>query len=116
MHELAIAEHLVRLVEAQALEAGAERVTQINLRLGEQSHVVETSLTTYFKLLTDAADSSVKGATLVVKRVPMQFVCPPCEFEYPVEANDFTCPRCQCAGRLTDPGDSLLLESLEVVP
>lgn len=115
MHELAIAEHLVRLVEAQALEAGAERVTRVNLRLGEQSHVVPASLATYFEMLTGANGSSARGAKIVVTRVPMRFLCEGCGLEYPAKNGYFGCPKCRGTGRLSDPGDGLLLESLEVI-
>lgn len=115
MHELSIAQHLVRLVEEQAFAANAERVTQITLCLGEQSHIVEGSLATYFDLLTESNDSPAQGARLVVKRVPMKFFCKACRLEYPAHANDFSCPTCHALGHMSDPGDALLLESLEVI-
>lgn len=115
MHELAIAQHLVKLVEAQALVAGAEHVTQVNVSLGEQSHVASDSLRTYFEMLTSSNGSPARDASLVVKRVPMRFFCEACGLEYPAQTH-VKCPTCQRPGRLTDPGDQLLLESLEVTP
>ena len=113
MHELAIAQHLVRLVEEHALSAGAEGVTRVHLSLGEGSHIVTESLATYFEMLTSDGGPA-RSASLVVKRVPMQFFCEACGLKYPVN-HDYRCPTCQRTGRLSDPGDGLLLESLEVI-
>lgn len=114
MHEYAIAQHLVNLVETQAKMAKAKRVLAVDISLGEQSHVHSESLSLYFDMLTDAEKSPASGAELRVKRTPMWFYCPTCKLEYTVKTNDFCCPDCSELGQLIDAGDELSLQSIEV--
>ena len=53
MHELAITEHLVRMVTEKANEAGAETVTRVRLVIGERSGYVNESLKMYFGIMSE---------------------------------------------------------------
>lgn len=130
MHELAIARHLVRLVEEQARAAGAERVLAVDLALGRHSHVAARSLQLYYDLLTESGSSPARGALLRVRRSPMRFGCPACGAVFAardasVAARDVgvaareggcRCPVCRAPADLVDAGDELLVESIEVIP
>lgn len=116
MHELAIAQHLVQVVESHAREAEADRVVAVDLKLGSQSHVDDDSLRFHFDLLTQDDGSLAQGAEIRVRRVPMRLRCATCEADYTPEGADYRCPACGEVGQLQDVGDDLVLEAIEVEP
>ena len=115
MHELSIASYLLEAVTDQAQQSGAQRVTAINLLVGERAGIVEDSLRFCFDLL--APDTIADGAMLNLQLLPMRFYCQPCAADYaPRTGNEFTCPRCGQYGNVVDDGAELVIESLEVQP
>lgn len=116
MHELAIAQHLVQVVESHACEAEADRVVAIDLKLGSQSHIDDDSLRFHFELLTQGNGSLAQGAEIRVRRVPMRLRCANCEADYTPEGADYRCPDCGDIGQLQDVGDEIMLASIEVDP
>lgn len=116
MHELAIAQHLVEVVEAQARQNGAHKVVGVQLEIGEHSHVVEDTLQLYFDHLTAERGSLACGARLRFRRRRLKLCCASCSWEYAPRGDSFACPRCGKPGRLVDLADELLVESLEVEP
>jgi hydrogenase nickel incorporation protein HypA/HybF len=112
MHELAVMSHLIELVEQHAREAGAQRVLSINLVVGERTSFVDDSLLFYFDMLTPGRLCA--GAQLKIRRTPMRFHCPACMSDYTPQPGSFRCPACGGAGRLTDDGGELLIESMEI--
>jgi len=116
MHELAVAEHLLKQVERHAKEAGAQRVVAVDLVLGDRAHLVEASLQLHFELLAAAEGSLAQGANLRFRHVSMKLRCAACGLDYQPEAAHFLCPSCQQPGALIDAGDALLIEALEVEP
>ncbi len=111
MHELSIMTYLLEAVEAQARKEGARRVTAINLVLGERAGI-DDSLLFYFDLLTPG--TLADGARLNVRRTPMTFRCENCITDYTPVGADFCCPCCLQVGRLTQCGDELTIESMEI--
>jgi len=116
MHELAMATHLVDLVEQHARKANAERVVAVDLVIGAQSHLVADSLRFHFSALTEANGSLARGAELRFRQVPMTLRCPRCEADYTPAGRDLRCPDCGALGTLTERGDEVTLESIEVEP
>jgi hydrogenase nickel incorporation protein HypA/HybF len=113
MHELAIAEQLVKLVEEEARRAEAKRVLAVQLVLGEHSHLAEEALQFHFERLL-ANGSPATGAKLHIRREPMRFRCSECDADYTSQVGDWRCPRCGQVGKLAQAGDELRVESLEV--
>jgi hydrogenase nickel incorporation protein HypA/HybF len=114
VHELSIASYLIQAVTDQAQQSGAERVTAINLVVGERAGIVEDSLRFCFEML--APDTLAAGAALNLRQTPMRFHCGPCAADYTPAEAVFTCPRCGQFGQMVDDGAGLLIESLEVQP
>ena len=112
MHELAVMGYLLESVEAQARQAGAEKVVAINLVIGERTSFVDDSLLFYFDLLTPG--TVVEGARLNVRRVPMRFGCAACDRDYNPVGADFGCPTCGAVGQVTDDGTAMVIESIEI--
>ncbi len=116
MHELAMATHLVDLVEQHARQANAERVVAVDLVIGAQSHLVADSLQFHFDALAEANGSLARGASLRFRRVPMTLRCTGCGGEFAPRGQDFRCPKCGALGQVTERGDEITLESIEVEP
>jgi hydrogenase nickel incorporation protein HypA/HybF len=104
--------YLLATVEAEAARIGAVRVLTINVVMGERASVFDDSLLFYFDLLTPG--TCADGARLNVRRTAMRFRCAACAQEYSPVDDTFRCPQCHTVGQVTDDGNELLIESIEV--
>jgi hydrogenase nickel incorporation protein HypA/HybF len=93
MHELAVAESLVSVVETRAAEYQAARVTSVRLRIGEASGIVVDSLAFCFEMLA-SMNPMLAGAQLACEIVPHRALCRGCDAEFPVEGFVARCPTC----------------------
>lgn len=116
MHELAIAQHLLQVVEERARQNGAQKVVSVKLVIGEHSHVVEETLQLYFDHLAAEGGSLAQGAHLRFRRRHMKLRCAACGSDYAPQGDSFNCPGCGKPGELLDLADELCVESLEVEP
>ncbi len=94
MHELAIAQSIVDVVEARATEHHATRVKGVRLRIGEATSIVTDSLTFCFEMLA-SLDPTLAGAQLSIDSVPHRARCRHCAKEFPVTNFIVQCPTCQ---------------------
>ena len=104
--------YLLESVEDEARRLGATRVAAINIVIGERASIIDDSLLFYFDMLT--AGSLAEGATLNIRRTKMSFHCNTCDLDYGRVGDDFRCPHCHTVGQVTDDGNELLLESIEI--
>lgn len=111
MHEMSIMSYLLEAVEAEAARAGARRVVDINLVIGERASVIDDSLLFCFDMLTPG--TVAEGAKIHIRRTPMRFTCAR-DGLYGRRGEDFRCPSCGEVGTLTEEGSELLVESIEV--
>ncbi|MHB8646764.1 MAG: hydrogenase maturation nickel metallochaperone HypA/HybF [Thermomicrobiales bacterium] len=112
VHELSVMMYLLEAVEAHARCAGAKKVLTITLVIGERTSIMDDAVLFYFDALTPG--TLAEGARLHVRRTQTQFHCAACDADYLPSGGDFRCPRCRGLGRVTDDGNDLLLESMEV--
>lgn len=92
MHELSIAKSLIEMACDYAESEGANRVTQISIRLGSES-IVFRSL--YFCFDAAANDTLCEGALLDIEEVPLSAHCPACnEVKFLPCRTSFRCPDC----------------------
>jgi hydrogenase nickel incorporation protein HypA/HybF len=94
MHELAIAQSIVDVVEARATECQATRVKGVRLRIGEAASIVSDSLTFCFEMLA-SLDPTLAGAQLSIDSVPHRARCRHCAQEFAVTNFIAQCPICQ---------------------
>ena len=94
MHELAIAQSIVDVIETRAAECNATRVKGVRLKIGEASGVVTDSLTFCFEMLTGLSPT-LAGAQLVIDSVPHRARCRHCAKEFSVTNFIAQCPICQ---------------------
>ena len=112
MHELSITESILNLALEKATEAGAARITRINLVIGELSGIVDDCVRFYFDMLS--RDTIAAGAELVFDRRPVQAKCRACGNVYPPKEQDWACPACGKAEVDVVGGRECHMESLEV--
>ena len=94
MHELAIAQSIVEVVEQRASECQATRVKGVRLQIGEASGIVADSLSFSFEMLTGLSPR-LEGARLLIESVPHRAYCRHCAREFAVRQFVPCCPICE---------------------
>ena len=90
MHELAIMQSVISIVEREAARCGAARVESIRLRVGELSGIVPRCLEEFFPVA--AAGTRSEGARLEIAPLPARIRCPDCGYEGAPKGH--SCPQC----------------------
>ena len=93
MHELAIAQSIVDIVEQRASECQAVRVKGVRLQVGEASGVATDSLVSSFEMLADLSPL-LTGARLQIYALPHRAHCRHCAREFVVKNFVPQCPLC----------------------
>ncbi len=96
----------------QAREAGATRVHEIRLRIGDLSGVVPEALQFAFEALSEGTPA--EGARLEIDRVPARFWCEKCQEEFSAPDLFSDCPRCHAPSGTLRAGRELELASMEI--
>ena len=110
MHEYGIASSLLRMVLARAAEAGASRVTSVEIRVGAAAGVEVDLLATAWR--TVRVNTPCAAAELVIHRTPERWVCALCRTPI-AEGSALHCESCDLAAVL-EGGNELDLERFEV--
>lgn len=112
MHEMAIAEGILKIALDYGEENEAKCIREIGLLLGEMSGVETEALDFSFRML--AKGTPAEGAKLSIKRVPLVGKCGTCGKEFRLEHYDFWCPECKDGVLTLLSGRELQVEYLEV--
>ncbi|MCX8144851.1 MAG: hydrogenase maturation nickel metallochaperone HypA [Azovibrio sp.] len=92
MHEMALAEGVLQLVEDTARREGARRVQTVVLEIGALASVEVEALRFCFAAVT--RDSLAAGAALEIQTVPGAGWCLPCGKRVPMRELHGACPNC----------------------
>lgn len=112
MHELAITESIIDLINREARDKGFQKVLAVSLRVGEYSGLVPECLREFFPIA--ARGSIAEGAALEIQRLPAAFRCLDCGYEGPVERKAACCPDCGSAAIRMTAGREFFVDSLKV--
>jgi len=113
MHELSIAASIVESVTEAASAYPRARVKEVRLRVGALASVIEDSLQFCWGLATE--DSSLAGAALVIKMLPVKLHCAACGADTEVDGvQSFRCPQCGELASDLRQGRELEIESFEL--
>ncbi|MEA3326813.1 MAG: hydrogenase maturation nickel metallochaperone HypA [Chloroflexota bacterium] len=112
MHELSVTESVLEIACKHAEKAGAKKVTDIHLVIGQLSSIVDDSVEFYWQMITK--DTLCEDARLHFKRVPAVFVCLECGHQYSLTQELTPCPNCGSARIRILSGDEFNLESIEI--
>ncbi|HET7269447.1 MAG TPA: hydrogenase maturation nickel metallochaperone HypA [Rubrobacter sp.] len=109
MHELSIAESVVRIASRQA---DGRRVTKVQMKVGYLRQVVPSALAFGFELLAEG--TPVEGAELEMEQVPAEGKCRECGAESRLGGFPLQCGGCGSFDLEILSGEELLVESLEL--
>jgi hydrogenase nickel incorporation protein HypA/HybF len=112
MHEMAIAEGMLEIVEQAARTHGAARVASVRLELGALSHVEVDALRFCFDAVTRGGPAA--GARLDVVTTPGEGWCMPCGSSVNVGALGEGCPRCGSYQVEITRGTEMRLREIEI--
>lgn len=112
MHELAITESVIDLINQEARDKNFRKVLGISLRVGEYSGLIPECIREFFPIA--AKGSIAEGAELDIQPVPAAFRCLECGYEGRVDRKAACCPSCQSAAIRMTAGREFFVESLKV--
>ena len=112
MHELNIAEAVLKAVRAEALRHPGSLPRKVGVRVGELAAVDPEGLRFCFDAIIRETD--LESLQLEVEVCPLRHRCPDCGEEFIVRDYDFHCPQCGSERGVWISGDELDLAYLEV--
>ena len=112
MHELAITEGIISAAVPAAESAGAKRILEIRLKIGELSGVLPAYIQECFDIASQG--TIAQGARLAVERIPVRIRCLDCGYEGVIDRKKIRCPQCGGAELRITAGREYYVDSLEV--
>jgi hydrogenase nickel incorporation protein HypA/HybF len=112
LHELGIAEEVLRAVLPEAEKHGAARVTGVALRVGVLRAVVAENLSFLFGHV--ARGTIAEGAALSVAEDPLLVDCPACGVRSEAGSLVLECPACGALGIRLSGGEELQVVSIDI--
>jgi hydrogenase nickel incorporation protein HypA/HybF len=111
MHELAVTESILEIALRHSREAGAARVTELFLVIGELSTIVDDSVQFYWDIISEG--TAAAGSQLHFRRIPGRLGCRTCGLTYSPR-QDLPCPACGGVAIDVLAGEEFYLEAIEV--
>lgn len=111
MHEMGITQTILSTAFDAATEAGACRITEIRISVGDLTETVDFALQFAFEALTP--DTMAEGATLVINKVPARSHCNACGADYDHDRFTMVCPECGSLDVTLVQGRELRIDSIE---
>lgn len=112
MHELPVAQSILKIALQHAQKADARRITDLHIVMGELTSLVDESIQFYWDMI--AKDTIAEGATLHFRIVPAEFQCMACFEKYKPDRDEFACPNCGAVGVKIVAGEEFSLEAIDV--
>jgi hydrogenase nickel incorporation protein HypA/HybF len=112
MHELSITQSLLDVALRHAEKAEAQRITRLNLVIGELASIVDESVQFCWDLVSKG--TMAEGAELSFERVPGRLRCTGCGREFALGGREYVCPDCGQRQVVAVGGDDFRLESIEI--
>ncbi len=113
MHELTLCQRAVEIIEQQAQQRGARKVTGVWLEIGAFSCVERSALEFCFDLA--CRDTRAEGCTLHLSQQEAKCWCPQCQRNVQLLTTLVRrCPHCHSADLRIDADDSVQIKRLEI--
>lgn len=112
MHELPVAQSILKIALDHAEKADAKKVLGLNIVMGELATMVDDSIQFYWEII--AKDTIAENAVLHFRRVPAELQCLCCAEKYHPVDGELICPKCGNIGAKIIAGEEFLLESIDV--
>jgi hydrogenase nickel incorporation protein HypA/HybF len=111
MHETAIVQGLIRILEQQAARHGVACIHAVTVKVGRLRAVEPQQLVACFEMFAEG--TVAEGARLNVEGVPVRAACRACGTEFEVPRFRFVCPTCSGGDVAVTQGQELYIESFE---
>lgn len=111
MHELALAQSLVKIVCEAAQANNFCKVTTVAVVSGELVGVVPDALEFGFEVLSQ--DTLAQGAKLEIRQLAATIKCSSCGFEYSWQTFGYLCPQCSQLGGEMIQGNEFYVDYIE---
>ncbi|MDZ4168930.1 MAG: hydrogenase maturation nickel metallochaperone HypA [Coriobacteriia bacterium] len=111
MHEMGITAGILDASIEAAENAGATRIVEIKVSVGELTEIVEFALQFAFEALTPG--TIAEGAILVVNHVGATAHCNECGIDYEHDRFQMLCPECDSLNVTPLTGRELQVDSIE---
>jgi hydrogenase nickel incorporation protein HypA/HybF len=112
MHELAITQSILDISLRHAKDAGAKKITNINLVIGEFASIVDDSVQFYWELFAEG--TIAQDAQLRFERIVGEMTCTNCQYSFHPNDINFSCPNCQSEFVQITKGDEFRVDSIDV--
>ena len=113
MHELAVTESIMEIAMQAAKERAATKVTDIYLRLGQLSSIVDESVQFYWDAISQG--TLAEGAQLHFTHVPARLRCKDCGTEFDLTEELTPCPSCQSIALEIIQGEEFQVDAIEIL-
>ncbi len=111
MHEFSLMDSILTTVEEAAEQAGATRVCEVDLLIGELAQVMDEAMEFAFEALTPG--TICEGARLHLTFVKPKSKCSACGCEFEHDVFHRRCPRCDGKDTVLIAGKELLIDKIE---
>lgn len=111
LHELSLVASICDVLESKIKEFGINKVTQVNLAVGDMSGVETFMLESCFEMYVEA--TPLEGAKLNIHHLPIRLMCKSCgnEFESKIPFSD--CSVCGSKNLKLVSGKEFYIDSIE---
>jgi len=113
MHEAGVMQRVVKTILASMEQAGASRVTNVQLALGSSDHFTEEAVRQYFQALTQ--NTPIEGATLILSWLPATYQCLSCQHRFESTVAAAVCPQCSDLALEISHQDGCYIRSIDVL-
>lgn len=112
MHEMSLADGVVRIIEQQARQHGFAKVLVVRLEIGQLAHVDPDALAFCFEAV--AKGSKAEGARLEIEHTKGLVWCFGCSRQVEIKAWGQPCPACGGYDLKDGGGQDMRIKDLEV--
>jgi len=112
MHELAVTENLLEIAIRHGNTAGARKISNLYLVIGQLSSIVDDSVQFYWDIVSRG--TVAEGAKLHFHRKSIQIFCKDCNHQYTPISDDLACPNCGGTQIKVISGEEFYLEAIDV--
>jgi hydrogenase nickel incorporation protein HypA/HybF len=112
MHELAIAQSILEIVQQSVPKGEEPAVRRVRIRVGQLSGVVPDSLDFCFGVIVN--DTTLNRASLAIEQMPTISRCRDCAHSFEIENLAFICPACKSTNLELISGKELEIVDIEL--
>lgn len=111
MHELTVVENIIHITLTVAEENKLQKVTVVNLDVGEMQHLNEAILKHGFNAAIKG--TLLEGAILKLNWLPVKLQCETCSKTFYPEKSKFYCPHCDSENTKLIQGTELNIKNIK---